>query len=182
MQQPQPTSGSLTRRLRDFAIVRRVLALFPPGQFVRYLCVGVFNTVFGYSTFAIINFFLHRAHVPASYDFAVAISSLLNITVAYLGYKIFVFRTKGNYLREWTGAMAVGWSGFLPAIILLPILVRLFNFVLPASITLHHHTMGRKEVSPYVANAFLTGVAVIYTFIGHKKVTFRQRKVTAPET
>jgi putative flippase GtrA len=167
------------RRFRDLPGVRSVLALFPPGQFLRYICVGIFNTAFGYSSFALINFLLRRQHVPASYVFAMAISSVINITVAYLGYKIFVFRTKRNYLREWTGAMAVGFSGFLPGVFLLSVLVRVFNFILPASVTLFHHTMGRKELAPYVANLFLTCVVPIYTFIGHKKITFRSKP--APE-
>lgn len=177
MHLPEPTiEASARRRLRDSPAARRVLALFPPGQFTRYLCVGVFNTAFGYSTFALINFLLRRQHVPASYVFAIAISNFINITVAYLGYKIFVFKTKGNYLRELGGAMAVSWSGFLPAIVLLPILVRLFNFILPAAVVIFRHQVDRKELAPYVANAFLTGLAVIYTFIGHKKVTFRTRE------
>ena len=32
---------------------------------------------------------------------AVVPSTVINITVAFLGYKWFVFKTKGNYLREW---------------------------------------------------------------------------------
>lgn len=143
---------------------------------VPYLCVGAFNTVFGYTTFAVINFALRLENVPASYLFAVAFSTFINVTVAYLGYKLFVFKTKGNYLREWSAAMGVSWSAFLPAMVLLPILVRIFNLILPKQVSLIGHAMDRKELAPYVANAFLTAVAVIYTFMGHKYITFRHPK------
>ncbi len=157
---------------------RRLTNLFPPGQVLRYLCVGGFNTLFGYSTFALINFALRRENVPASYIFAVAISTLINVSVSYIGYKAFVFQTKGNYLREWGAAMAVSWSAFLPAVILLPILVRVFNLILPSHVVIMTHVIDRKELAPYVANAFLTCVAIIYTFMGHKYVTFARKTRT----
>ena len=51
-------STSRTDRLRKH---------FPGGQFGRYLCVGVFNTLFGYVTFAIALYLLNhkRAHLRA---------------------------------------------------------------------------------------------------------------------
>ena len=156
---------------------RRLFRHIPPGQFFRYIGVGVFNTVFGYSTFAIINFLLHRRNVPVSYLFAAALSNLINITVAWLGYKFIVFRTRGNYLREWLKAMAVYWSGFLPGLALLPLLVRLLNYLLPPTISAFHHTGGRRDLAPYIANALLIAVGVVYSFIGHKNVTFRATKV-----
>jgi putative flippase GtrA len=178
---PSPETLAVAEALRDSAQNQstrswrhRLLSHIPPGQFARYLCVGVFNTLFGYTTFAIINFLLHRRHVPASYLFAYALSNFINITVAYLGYKLFVFRTQGNYLREWLKAMAVYWSGFVPGLILLPILVRACNLILPAQLSGFHHTVGRAEAAPYIANAFLLCFGVFYSFIGHKKITFRQ--------
>ncbi len=153
----------------------RLLSHIPPGQFVRYLCVGVFNTLFGYTTFAVINYLLHRRGVPLSYIFASVIANLINITVAFFGYKFFVFRTRGNYLTEWLKAMAVYWSGFLPGIILLPVIVRVLNWIMPVQLHLLHHVYMRKDIAPYIANALLMGFGVIYSFIGHKKVTFRQK-------
>jgi putative flippase GtrA len=179
---PSPETVLSATALRDSAedIVtlgwrHRLFSHLPPGQFARYLCVGVFNTVFGYATFAIINYLLHRRGVPVSYIFASAFSNLINITVAFLGYKFFVFRTKGNYLREWLKAMAVYWSGFLPALILLPTLVRALNWLLPPDFHLLHYHLVRKDAAPYVANALLLVFSVVYSFFGHKKVTFRQK-------
>ncbi len=173
--------------------LRKLAQHIPPGQLLRYLVVGGFNTVFGYTVFAVINYLLHRHRVPASYIFAAALSNFINITVAFLGYKLFVFKTKGNYVREWVKAMAVYWSGFLPSLLLLPVLVRLLSFLerrnlIPLNPMLHfvaQHFASlaprlpqASDLPPYLANFILLVVGVVYSFIGHKKVTFR----VAPST
>jgi len=133
----------------------------PPGQFGRYLLVGAWNTLFGYGTFALLTAVLNRI-VPHSYIWASLLSSLLNITVAYLGYKWFVFRTKGNYLREWIRCIAVYSGGIIFGLIALPLLVALIR----------HNTRFFAE-APYIAGALLTVVVVVYSFFGHKNFSFR---------
>src|ERR1700722_2461010 len=85
----------------------------PPAQLFRYLLVGAWNTVFGYTCF----FFITRglSHVMPHYSYIAAnlLSNILSITVAFLGYKWFVFRTKGNYLREWMRSLIVYSSAIL---------------------------------------------------------------------
>ncbi len=149
---PQPKAGFLSR----------LTSHIPPGQFVRYIIVGVWNTAFGYSTFAGLYYFLHHRNIPAAYVYAQIVSNFFNISVAFLGYKWFVFKTKGNYLKEWLKAMAVYGSAFLPSLLLLPVLVKALEYGLHL-----------KESAPYIANALLLGFGVIYSFIGHKNVTFR---------
>ena len=133
----------------------------PPGQFGRYLLVGLWNTLFGYGTFALFTAVLNP-FVPHSYIWASLLSSLLNITVAYLGYKWFVFKTKGNYLREWLRCVAVYSGGILFGLITLPVLV----------LVIRRNTHFFTE-APYIAGAVLTAVVVIYSFLGHKKFSFR---------
>ena len=67
----------------------------PGGQLGRYLVVGIWNTAFGYATFALFTLLL-EGHVPASYMVASLLASVINITVAFLGYKWFVFKTAGK--------------------------------------------------------------------------------------
>jgi putative flippase GtrA len=157
----------------SFGLLRRFANQFPPGQMFRYILVGIFNTVFGYGVFASLNFLLYLHHVPASYIFASFVGNFISITVAYLGYKFLVFRTRGNYLKEWLKAMAVYTSSLLPALVLLPITVRGFIYILPQAVAVHSHVFPRDELAPYLANAFLMVFGVIYNFIGHKNVTFR---------
>jgi len=133
----------------------------PPGQFGRYLLVGSWNVLFGYSTFALFTAVLN-AIVPHSYMWASLLSSLLNITVAYLGYKWFVFKTKGNYLREWMRCVAVYSGGVVLGLIALPVLVLLIR----------RNTRFFAE-APYIAGALLTLFVVVYSFLGHKKFSFR---------
>ena len=133
----------------------------PPGQFGRYLLVGAWNTFFGYGTFALFTAVLNPI-VPHSYIWASLLSSLLNITVAYFGYKWFVFKTKGNYLREWMRCVAVYSGGIAFALIALPVLV----------VLIRRNTRFVAE-APYIAGALLTVVVVVYNFLGHKKFSFR---------
>jgi len=133
----------------------------PPGQFGRYLLVGVWNTLFGYSTFAALTALL-KPYVPQSYMLAAVLSSMLNITVAFLGYKWFVFRTKGNYLREWSRCVAVYGSSTILGVGALPIMVWTIRLT---------STLDRQ--APYLAGALLTAFGAIYNFLGHKRFSFR---------
>ncbi len=150
----------------------RLLAHFPPGQFLRYLLVGAFNTLFGYATFALILTLLNRA-VPQRYLYltvilASVLSTPINITVAWLGYKLFVFRTHGHYLSEWLKAFAVYGTAMLPGLLLLSALTR----ILQANI---HTTFHNKPVAGYLAGAIVTALATLWSFLGHKNLTFRRK-------
>ena len=133
----------------------------PPGQFGRYLLVGLWNTLFGYGTFALLTALLNPI-VPHSYIWASLLSSLLNITVAYLGYKWFVFKTQGNYLREWARCVTVYSGAIVLGVVLLPILVLAIRRGTPF-----------VHAAPYIAGAILTAVSAVYSFIGHKRFSFR---------
>jgi putative flippase GtrA len=138
-------------------------AHFPPGQFLRYLVVGVWNTLFGYAVYAALTAVLTPL-IPYSYMVASLLSSFVNITVAFLGYKWFVFKTKGNYLREWARCVAVYSGAIAIGLILLPILVGIIR----------HATRYQRE-APYIAGAVLTGVSVVFSFVGHRRFSFRAR-------
>ncbi len=176
----------------------RLVNLFPAGQFVRYLYVGVFNTVFGYISFVVILTLLNAVLPARLLYLTVVLASVLgmplNITVAYLGYKLFVFRTKGNYLWEWLKCFAVYGSGMIPGLVALSALTRFLQSVIHRHATALHsflstaegHLQGRsltflqhiatgKATAGYVAGAVVIGVSTIYSFVGHKKVTFRAK-------
>lgn len=130
-------------------------------QFGRYLLVGGFNTVFGYGLFALLNWLLTR--VPYGYLWAMFFANLIAITVAFLAYKWFVFKTKGHYLREWLRCLGVYGSGVALGLIGMAILVPL----------LRRH-MARPQAASYLAAALLTGSTVIFSFLGHKHISFRR--------
>jgi len=112
-------------------------------QFARFLAVGGFNTLFGYGLFALLNWSL--TPVPYGYLWATILANLIAITVAFLGYKWFVFRTRGNYLREWIRCFGVYGGSALVGLAGLPILV-------PA---LRHYLRNPGQAS-YIAAAMMT--------------------------
>ena len=179
----------------------KLLSHLPPGQLLRYLCVGVFNTVFGYCTFAVILFLLNRS-VPQHFLYLTVIAASLlctplNITVAYFGYKLFVFKTHGNYLKEWLKSFGVYGIGMLPGLFALSAITRLLQALLHRhSASLHHlgdtlalhlhgpllsllHNLSSgKAMAGYLAGAFVQGFTILFSFLGHKNVTFRTRDST----
>lgn len=133
----------------------------PPGQFGRYLLVGAGNTLFGYGSYALFTAILTPV-MAHGYIVAAVMSSLLNITVSFLGYKLFVFKTRGHYLREWVRCVGVYSGGIFIGVITLPILVALIR----------HNTRFFVE-APYIAGALLTTLTALYGFLGHKHFSFR---------
>ena len=131
-------------------------------QFIRYLLVGGFNTAFGYSLFALLNWSFAGLG-SYSYMYAAVLSNLIAITVAFLGYKWFVFKTRGNYLREWVRCLGVYGSSVAIGLVGLPILV-----------TILRSHLQRPAQAPYLAAAILTVITVIFSFLGHKNISFQK--------
>src|SRR6266571_2520671 len=134
---------------------RGLISHVPPGQFLRYLLVGGWNTLFGYACFAIFTALL-QPRMAYGYVVAIVISNPLSITVSYLGYKWFVFKTKGNYLRECARCMLVYGSSMAVGVILLPPVVFLIRW-----------GSGLDRSAPYIGGALLMGFGVVYSFLGH---------------
>src|SRR5437773_2180035 len=141
---------------------RRALSHIPPEQALRYLVVGLWNTAFGYASYAAFTLLLADT-IPHSYLVAFLFSSLLNLTVAFFGYKWFVFKTTGNYLKEWLRCIAVYSGSILVSLATLPALVFLIRL------------QGYDRAAPYLAGAIVTGVTVIISFFGHKHISFGRR-------
>ena len=151
-------SGLLATPVRS-GIARHI----PPAQLVRYIVVGGWNTLFGYTCFFLMNRWLSRVMPAYSYIAASLASNLISITVAFLGYKWFVFRTKGNYVREWLRSLIV-YSGTI-----------IFSAVaLGPLVGLIRHTTRFQTQAPYIAGALVAIFTVISSFFGHKHISFRQ--------
>ncbi len=132
-------------------------------QFLRYMLVGGFNTVFGYGLFAFFNWSLSRLGSYA-YMYASVLGSLTSISVAFLLYKWFVFRTRGNYLVEWIRCLGVYGSSVIITLAGMPILV-----------TILRHRLHNPVQAPYIAGALMTVIIMLFSFFGHKNISFRQK-------
>jgi putative flippase GtrA len=123
----------------------------------------------------------------------------LAISEAYLTYKFFVFRTKGNYLGEWLKCFAVYGTGMIPGLVTLSALTGFLQLMIhrhAASLhvllsaverhlsgrplTILQHSATGKSMAGYIAGAVLTAVSTIYSFVGHKTFTFRPGKPPGP--
>jgi putative flippase GtrA len=135
----------------------------PATQFLRYLLVGGWNTVFGYVCFAAMNHWIAKIMPAYAYMAAYLASSIINISVAFLGYKWIVFRTRGTYLREWLRTVAVYSGGMLVSVLALAPLVGLIR----------HATRFQTE-APYIAAAIVMIFTVLSGFLGHRHFSFRR--------
>lgn len=125
----------------------------PEFAFLRYLIVGGWNTVFGIFVYAIL---YHWYGEWVHYLLLTIPANVLAITNAYIGYKIFVFKTHGQILREYFRCYVVYGVGSLAGMGLLFILV---------------HVAG---IHPVYANIIGTGAVVICSYCGHKFFSFRR--------
>ena len=133
------------------------------GQFLRYILVGGFNTVFGYGLFAFLTWSF-RGLGSYNYMYAAVLANFIAISVAFLGYKWFVFRTRGNYLMEWIRCFGVYGGSALIGLVCLPILVSILR-----------RGLHKPEEAPYIAAALLMIVTVAFSFLGHKNISFPQK-------
>lgn len=121
-------------------------------QIVRYLLVGVWNTIFGAGIYALL-YWLFGAHVH--YLLLLVPANVLAITNAFLGYKYIVFKTRGNAWREYLRCYVV-YGGML-----------LFNAALLFVLVTFMRLM------PPVANVACVFTTTIVTYFSHKHFSFR---------
>ncbi len=189
-QNPDIPTGRLAR------LVRR----FPKQQFVRYIAVGMWNTVWGYTSFAAFLFLFSHLLPQRLLYLAVVVASLvstpINITMAYFCYKFFVFRTVGNYLVEWLRCFAVYGLGMLPGLLILSALTRLLQTELhlhrtplvatlgqlqssaaehPTIVSLLRQASDSRAAAGYIAGALVMGFTTVSSFVGHRKFSFRPK-------
>jgi putative flippase GtrA len=119
-----------------------------------YLAVGGWNTVFGLGLFWIAYRYLGSS---VNYLVLLACCNLLAITNAFVCYKFLVFRTRGNWLREYVRFWAVYGVATLVGIGIVALLVQAIG------------------MSPVTANFLATAVVIAGGFIGHKRVSFAAR-------
>jgi len=147
-----------------FAALRRVL---PSGEVIRFLIVGVSNTLTSlalYSGFVILFGYLfpHRGK-PLIADIASICSKPIAITVAFLCYKHFVFRTHGNYLKELLRCFAV-YGVSTPAELL----------ILPAATSIFLHIALLRVYAPFLAGGVNAVLIASYSYFAHKKFSFKR--------
>jgi putative flippase GtrA len=119
----------------------------------RFIMMGGLNTLIGYLVVTCVyTLFSERL----SFLMIGIISNIVAITIGFTLQKFFVFQTKGNwlkqYLRSYITYGAVGIIGFA----LLWIFLNIF------------------QINVWISQAIIMVLITGISFIGHKKITFRQ--------
>jgi len=153
---PSGRSNRLEMRLdglRDNrALGPSVRFYFRRREQVLYLVVGVWNTLFGYVVWALMQFLLgDRLH----YLVIVVLAWPIAVLNAYLGYRYIVFRSKGSIIRELPRFSLVYLATLIVALAVLPVALS----VLPFNI--------------YLVNALFTAGVVVCSYLAHKYFSFR---------
>lgn len=118
-----------------------------------YLLIGGWNTVFGYAVFTAL-YYYGTARFHLHYVILLLLSQVINVTSAYLVYKRFVFKTKGNLIREYCRFCTFYWLSFAANLILLPALVELFG------------------LDPVISQGLFIIVAAVTSYLWHAHYTF----------
>ena len=94
--------------------------------------------------------------IPLHYMVTVIIANIVAITNAYICYKFLVFKTRGNYLKEYLRFYVVYGGSMILGLTLLPLFVELLR--------LH----------PVVAQTIIIPIGIIVSYLGHKHFSFRR--------
>jgi putative flippase GtrA len=116
---------------------------------VRFLIVGVINTVVGYALFAL--FLLVFGYLASLYlSYAVA------VTLAFVLHRRFTFRVRGNVLVDFVRFVGVYVVSLAVNSVVLPVLVELVG--------LH----------PLIAQGIALVITTLISYVGHKWFSFRR--------
>lgn len=116
------------------------------------MIAGGWNTAFGYGVYVgLLYLFQPWVHYMA----IAVVGSVVAITMAYATHKLFVFRTKGNVLREYLKFYGVYSVTSALGLVALPLCVEVL------------------EMSPYLAPLLILGVTVVLSYLGHKHFSFK---------
>ena len=115
------------------------------------MIVGAGNTAFGYGiTVSLYYLLVHHLHIVA----ISLIANVISITVSFLTYKVFVFKTHGGWLREYIRAYVVYGFAALLSTALLWLLVNIAG------------------IPMWIARGVVIVVVVILSYLGHNFFTF----------
>jgi putative flippase GtrA len=123
----------------------------------RFALVGLWNTIFGWLTFAGLYYATRPPGPPSAPHYLAVLAAANGVAVmqAYVSYKYIVFRTTGNVVREFVRFSTVYVGTFAVNLAALPILVAHFG------------------VGPVPAQAAVIAICAVASYFGHSRLSFR---------
>ena len=129
--------------------MRKILERKP----LRYLIAGGWNTIFGYGvTVGLYALMADKLHIAL----IATIANILAITMSFITYKLFVFKTQGNWLLEYARSYIVYGGMAILSIIFLWIFVDILGWQI------------------WYAQAVVILITVGVSYLGQKSFTFKQ--------
>ena len=119
----------------------------------RYLIAGICNSIFGYCIGLVLyeTFFL-KFHIIL----ILVIANILAISFAFLTYKIYVFKTKGNWLAEYLKCYVVYSGTNVAGILLIWTLVDFF------------------VIQFWISQGLAMTITIIASYFTHRRFTFKK--------
>ena len=122
---------------------------------VRYLLAGAWNTLFGYSLMVYLyNVFNNQLHIVA----VAFLSSFIAISMSFITYKCFVYKTKARWLVEWLRSFIVYGVATLISIFLLWFFVEII------------------KINIYISQALSSILVILGSYFGHRNFTFKKNE------
>jgi len=119
---------------------------------IKYLFAGFVNTLFGY--FLGVFLYIHMVNY-VNIIFISALSNIIAITFSFFVYKSYVFRTQGNWLKEYLKCFIVYGGSALFGIFMIWVLV------------------DRLSINIWVAQFLTIAITVAGSYFGHRRFTFK---------
>lgn len=132
----------------------RVLA----DQRVGFLIVGATNTLVGFATFSALTLWVFR-DVRLGYLLSLGISYAIGISLAFVLYRRFVFKVRGNFVRDFARFTSVYLVAIAVNAASLPLLVEVLT------------------VPPLIAQAVILLATTLLSFFGHQRFSFKRSSV-----
>ncbi len=118
------------------------------------MLVGFFNTIFGYTAGMFFYFLFKDTLNTLEISF---LANIITISMSFFMYKLFVFKTRGNWLNEYFKCFFVYGSITIQAIILMVILVDYLHIIF------------------WIAQAIAMLIIMIVSYFGHNQFTFNKK-------
>lgn len=90
-------------------------------------------------------------------------ATIINITHAFIGYRFFVFQTKGNLVKEYLRFYVIYAVPIGLGFVIFPICFELL------------------EMNPYLAQAIVLLITIIISYFGHKNYSFKPTRVQSQD-
>jgi len=137
-------------------------------KFLKFILVGFWNTFFGTAVFSLLYYLFGNVF---HYIFLVIISNILAITNAYVFYKFFVFKSKGNYLKEYLKFYVVYGVVFGVSLLLFPVFMEIIFPLLEVKFSNFTFLFKYK---PYLSQLCVTGFTMFISYFGHERFSYKR--------